>query len=51
MELYRELYYKLFAAMSDAVEALENGEPIAAKKALIAAMREAEERVIAGEEE
>ena len=51
MELYRELYHKLFAAAADAVDALENNEPISAKKRLIAAMREAEERVISDEGE
>ena len=50
MEMYRELYYQLFAAMSDAVEALENGEPRWARRLLIAALREAEERVISREE-
>ena len=50
MELYRELYYKLFAAAADAVESLETGEPAAARKRLIAAMREAEERVMDREE-
>lgn len=47
MELYRELYYRLFGVMADAVESLENGEPIAAKSLLIHALREAEERVLA----
>ena len=51
MELYRELYYRLFGVMSDAVESLENREPIAAKRMLISALREAEERVLASEEE
>ena len=50
MDFYKDLYYKLFAVVADAVESLENGEPNAAKKALIAAMREAEEAVIAAEE-
>ena len=36
--------------LADAVEALENNEPVAAKKLLIAAMREAEERVVSAEE-
>lgn len=51
MDLYRELYYRLFAVISDAVESLENEEPIAAKKMLLSAMRYAEERVITAEEE
>lgn len=36
--------------MVDAVESLENNEPIAARKVLIAAMQEAEEIVISAEE-
>ena len=51
MELYRALYYRLFGVISDAVESLENHEPIAAKRILISALREAEERVLASEEE
>lgn len=46
MELYRELYYKLFAAIADAVDSLENDEPLAARKRLISAMRASEESVI-----
>ena len=49
MDVYRELYYKLFAAMADAAEALENGKPLAAKNLLIAAQREAEERFLSAE--
>lgn len=49
MNLYETLYYRLFAAMADAVESLEQSEPNAARKALIAAMREAEEAVVAEE--
>ena len=51
MNFYKDLYYKLFAGMADAVESLEHGEPIAARKTLIAAMREAEEIVVAAEGE
>ena len=50
MDFYKDLYYKLFAAIADAVESLEHGEPIAARKALIAAMREAEGIVISVDE-
>ena len=50
MTNYESLYYKLFAVIADAVESLEQGEPIAARKALIAAMRDAEEAVISAEE-
>ena len=46
MNIYKDLYYKLFAAAADAVESLESGEPGAAGKRLVTAMREAEERVI-----
>ena len=46
MEQYRDLYYKLFAAMADAVELLERGEVLDARKCLIAAMQRAEELVI-----
>ena len=51
MNFYKNLYFKLFAVMADAVESLENNEPLAAKKVLIAAMREAEEIVISTESE
>ena len=50
MNLYESLYYKLFAAIADAVESLEHSEPLAARKALIAAMRDAEETVVSVEE-
>lgn len=51
MNIYKDLYYKLFAVMADAAESLENNEPLAAKKVLIAAMREAEEIVLSAESE
>ena len=51
MNFYKDLYFKLFAVMADAVESLEHNEPLAAKKVLIAAMREAEEIVISTESE
>ena len=51
MNFYKNLYFKLFAVMADAVESLENNEPLAAKKVLIAAMREAEEIVLSAESE
>ena len=34
MNFYKDLYFKLFAVMADAVESLENNEPLAAKKVL-----------------
>ncbi len=43
MNLYKELYFKLFAVMADAVEALEKGDADYARKILIAAEQEAEE--------
>ena len=49
MNLYESLYYKLFAVIADAVESLEQNEPLAARKALIAAMRDAEEAVVSAE--
>lgn len=51
MNLYKDLYFKLFAVMADAVEALEKGELEYARKILIAAEQEAEEIVISAEEE
>ena len=50
MELYENLYYKLFGVIADAVESLERGESAAARKVLIAAMRSAEETVVSAEE-
>ena len=49
MNLYESLYYKLFAVIADAVESLEQNEPLAARKALIAAMRSAEDSVVSAE--
>ena len=43
---YKKLYFKLFAALADAVEELENGQPFAAKERLIRAQQEAEEEYI-----
>lgn len=40
---YKKLYFKLFAAMADAVEALEQGKFVFARERLIAAQQEAEE--------
>jgi len=51
MNLYKFLYYKLFAAMADAVESLEKSEPSAATKTLISAMRDAEELVVSADKE
>lgn len=46
MHSYKELYFYLFAAIADAVEELERGQVILAVRRLIAAQREAEERVL-----
>ncbi len=51
MNLYKYLYYKLFAAMADAVESLEQSEPSAATKTLISAMRNAEELIVSTDQE
>ena len=50
MNIYESLYYKLFGAIADAVESLEQNEPVATRKALISAMRAAEEAVVSEEE-
>ena len=44
MNFYKDLYYKLFAVIADAVESLENNEPIAARKVLIAGKRSLKRR-------
>lgn len=46
---YKALYFKLFAAMADAVEYLEQGQPFQAKERLIRTQQEAEEEYL-GEE-
>ena len=51
MELYRDLYYKLFGALADAVELLEAGNVWQAKDCLIKAQQEAEELVIESDAE
>ena len=51
MNLFQDLYFKLFAVIADAVEALEDGDEAYARKLLIAAMQEAEEYYISAEEE
>lgn len=43
---YKKLYFMLFAAMADAVEYLEEGQPFLAKQRLITAQQEAEEEYI-----
>ena len=43
---FEKLYFKLFAALADAVEDLENGQPSLAKERLIRAQQEAEEEYL-----
>ena len=43
---YKGLYFKLFAAMADAVEELEQGELFRARERLIRAQQEAEEEYL-----
>lgn len=49
MSLYRELYYKLFAATAAAVEDIEQANYGKALQQLITAQQEAEERCISTE--
>ena len=51
MNFYKDLYFRLFAVVADAVEAIEDGDVAYARKILIAAMQEAEERYLSAEEE
>ncbi len=51
MSLYRELYYKLFAAVADAVEDIEQANYGKALQRLITAQQEAEEHYISTEPE
>lgn len=48
---YRDLYFQLFAAMADSVEAIEEREYGRAREKLIEAMRNAEEAVLAETEQ
>lgn len=43
---YKKLYFKLFAAIADAVDEPEHGQPFPAKEHLISAQQEAEEEYI-----
>ena len=49
MTNFRKLYFKLFAAMADAVELMEKKKYDLAMQTLIRAQQEAEERYISGE--
>ena len=46
---YKALYFKLFAAVADATEYLEQGQPFLAKERLIRAQQEAEEDYLSEE--
>ncbi len=46
MPNYRELYFKLFAAAADALEALERNDGLRARQILLRAQLEAEDRWI-----
>ena len=46
---FEKLYFKLFAALADATEYLEEGQPFLAKERLIRAQQEAEEEYLAEE--
>ncbi|MCR5826603.1 MAG: hypothetical protein K6G54_08545 [Oscillospiraceae bacterium] len=50
MELYQTQYFRLFAAVADATEALEKGRTAEAWETLIVAMRRAEEAVVSAED-
>ena len=47
---FEALYFQLFAAMADATDALERGNPASAKQILIAAQQAAEEAYISAKE-
>lgn len=46
---FERLYFRLFAAMADAAEALEQGDYDKARQLLIAAQQDAEEQYISAE--
>jgi len=50
MSIYKELYFKLFAAVADAVEDMEQANYGKALQRLITAQQEAEEGYISAEE-
>ncbi len=51
MQLYEALYYQLFAAIADAVEALDQMDFGRARQILIACQQKAEDRVLFQDEE
>lgn len=48
---YKELYFRLFGCLADAVAAIEVADYQKAEEILIRSMREAEERFLDGEDE
>lgn len=46
MDIYKKLYYRLFAAIADAVDLLDRQEASDARDRLISAMQDAEESVL-----
>lgn len=49
--LYKKLYLKLFNAVTDAIELMEEGRPMTAKDLLVRAQQDCEELYIRQEEE
>lgn len=49
MQIYKKAYLKLFNAITDALEALENDDSVSAAKTLILAQQEAEEIIISAQ--
>lgn len=50
MPNFKEMYFKLFAATADAVDALEAGQPFKARQILIEAQLQGEESYISDDE-
>ena len=51
MELYKKLYLRLFNRVTDALELLDRGDPLAARSLLIRAQQEAEETYVSAGED
>lgn len=49
--LYKDMYYRLFNAVTDAISAIEGGDVFRARKLLMDAQRKTEEMFIDGEED
>lgn len=50
MQIYKKAYLKLFNAITDALEAIENGDSYKAIELLIRAQQDAEEIIISDQE-